>query len=113
MTIQGAMNTNICLSGADPSTATYFYDVSGKVRDLQTRELAKPLINHQEYNLINSNEVRTMDEDQVLVISKNRNPAIIPIKPFYEVRKWVKRSKIAPYIIDTEDRPQTVPLVTV
>ena len=113
MTIQGAMNTNICLSGADPSTANYFSDVSGKVRDLQTSELANPLINHQEYNLINSNEVRTMHEDQVLVISKNRNPAIIPIKPFYEVRKWVKRSKIAPYIIDTEDRPQTVPLVTV
>jgi len=113
LAIQGAMNTNVCLSGADPATANYFSDVSGRVRDTQLRDIADPMVNRQEYNLINSNEVRTMDEDQVLIISKNRNPAIIPIKPFYELRKWTKRSLIAPYEIGKVDRPEKIPLVSI
>lgn len=111
--IQGAMNTNVCLSGADPETADYFSKVSGKVVDVQYHKRGEPRSTHSEYNLINPNEVRTMDEDKILIISKNRNPAIVPIKAFYEVRKWKTKTRYEPAQIQSRVIPDRLSLVEI
>lgn len=90
--IQGAFNTNICLSASDPVTANYFSDLSGRVRERQIRRMEDTNTDYREYNLLNSNEVRTMGDNEALVISKNRQPVKLQVTPFYENRKFKKAS---------------------
>ena len=91
--IQGAINTHICLSGSDPATSNYFSDLSGRVRERQEKQHSDHNSDYREYNLLNPNEVRTMQDGQVLVVSRNRNPVMLPIRPYYEVRKFRKASQ--------------------
>ena len=90
--IQGAFNTNICLSSSDPVTANYFSDLSGRVRETQVRRMEDTNTDYREYNLLNSNEVRTISENEAIIISKNRNPVKLKVTPYYDNRKFKKAS---------------------
>jgi type IV secretion system protein VirD4 len=90
--IQGAFNTNICLSSSDPVTANYFSDLTGRVRERQIRKFDDTNSDYREYNLLNSNEVRTMGENEALLISKNRHPVKLEVTPFYKNRLFKKAS---------------------
>ncbi|MGI1671638.1 MAG: type IV secretory system conjugative DNA transfer family protein [Neptuniibacter sp.] len=92
-TIQGAINTNICLSASDPETANFFSELSGKVRERQVREITDANNDYREYNLLNPNEVRTIEHNEALVISKNRNPLTLSITPYYENRRFRKAAQ--------------------
>lgn len=91
--IQGAINTNICLSGADPETAGYFSRLAGRVRERQTRDEEKELEDYREYNLLNADDIRRMQDDEALVISKNRQPVKLNITPYFKNRRFLKASK--------------------
>lgn len=95
--IQGAINTNICLSASDPETANYFSELSGKVRERQIRAITDSNSDYREYNLLNPNEVRTIEENEALVISKNRNPVRLSITPYYENRRFRKATQFPCY----------------
>ncbi len=88
--IQGAFNTNICLSSSDPITAKYFSNLSGRVRERQKKSIIADdsLQDYREYNLFNADDVRTMDESEALIISKNRYPIKLNVVPFYQNRKF-------------------------
>ena len=62
------------------------------MRERQIR-LGDAQIDRHEYKLLNPNEVRTIDEDEALVISKNRNPVKLKVTPFYKNRKFRKASE--------------------
>ena len=108
--IQGAFNTNVCLSSSDPVTANYFSDLSGRVRERQVREIDNPHSDYREYNLLNSNEVRTIEDDEALIISKNRNPVKLIMLPYFQNRKFTKASKFRPTYIDYRNRKVNVSL---
>lgn len=91
--IQGAFNTNICLSSSDPETAKFFSSLCGRVRERQLRDENKDLEDYREYNLLNPDDVRTMDENEALVISKNRYPVKLPVLPYFQNRKFLTASK--------------------
>ena len=113
--IQGAINTNICLAGADPVTADYFSHLSGKVRETQKRgniyDLSNQNTDYREYNLLNSNEVRTMQDNEALIISKNRNPVKLKTKPYYEERKFNRASQFPPAFINRASPSLNIDLV--
>ncbi len=96
-TIQGAINTNICLSASDPETANFFSELSGKVRERQIREIIDTNNDYREYSLLNPNEVRTIEENEALVISKNRNPVKLQITPYYENKFFAKAAQFPRY----------------
>ena len=110
--IQGAFNTHICLSGSDPATSNYFSNLSGRVRERQEREHSDHSSDYREYNLLNPNEVRTMKDGKVLVVSRNRNPVMLPIKPYFEVRKFRKASQFPAFRM-LEDNDMNIELVDV
>lgn len=91
--IQGALNTNICLSSSDPVTAKFFSEMSGRVRERQTRNIERNLEDYREYNLLNSDDVRTMDDHEALIISKNRYPVKLTVLPYYKNRVFNKCTK--------------------
>ncbi|MCI5165807.1 MAG: hypothetical protein D3903_06855 [Candidatus Electrothrix sp. GM3_4] len=88
--IQGALNTNICLSSSDPVTAKFFSELSGKVRERHTRDIKRAVDDYREYNLFNTDDVRTMGIDEALIISKNRYPVRLNIQPYFENRIFKK-----------------------
>ena len=102
--IQGAFNTNICLSASDPITANYFSNLSGRVRERQARNFMDHQTDYREFNLINPQEVRTMNEDDALVISKNRNPVMLKVTPYYQYRLFKKASQFPPVFENNGNR---------
>lgn len=100
--IQGAFNTNICLSSCDPITAEYFSKISGRVRVKQRKNLTDPHETYQEYNLLNSNEIRTMDDHEALLISKNRQPIKLTVTPYFQNRKF-RKAAMFPAIVENRN----------
>jgi type IV secretory pathway TraG/TraD family ATPase VirD4 len=41
--------------------------------------------NYREQNLMNANEIRTMQSEEVLIVSGNAQPVLIPSKGYFEV----------------------------
>ena len=91
--IQGGFNNNMCLSGSDPETIEFFSRLSGRVVETQIRRMEDTNTDRKEYNLLNSNEVRTIGENEALVISKNRQPFKINTTPYFKNRKFKKAVK--------------------
>lgn len=104
--ILGAFNTSLCLDSSDPYTAEYFSKLAGRVRETQMRNsysnknIFDNETTRQEYNLLNTNDVRTMASNEVLIISKNRNPIKIEITPYFQNKKSIKKTMFSPMEIN-------------
>jgi type IV secretion system protein VirD4 len=89
--IQGGFNTYLAYSGSDPESSLFFERIIGKQRITQLPNNMQHFVeSYREQNLMNSNEVRTMDSNQVLIVTTNKNPILIESLPFFEVRKYKK-----------------------
>jgi len=82
--IQGGFNTYLTYSGADPKTADFFEKIVGKVRERQKQDILEPVDQYTEYNLINANEVRTIESDKALIVSSNRQPIKFITTPYFK-----------------------------
>lgn len=82
--ILGGFNTYIAYSAAEPKTAEFFENIIGKVRERQKRNLEDLTSEYREYNLINASEVRTISEDEALLVSGNRQPVKLKATPYYK-----------------------------
>ncbi len=94
--IQGGFNTFITYPGSDPHTAQFFEQITGKVRERQREEWKNHTDSYREYQLINSGEIRTLDSDQALIVSANRDPMLIKTKPYFLEPKFSRLAKIPP-----------------
>lgn len=91
--IMGAFNTNICLSGSDPQTANFFANLAGTVRETQVRQWHMPQTDYREYKLLNSDDVRTLDGSELLMVCKNRQPIKLSVTPYYLNRRFKKMAQ--------------------
>ncbi len=91
--IQGAFNTNVALSSSDPETAQFFSLLSGRVRERNLRDIEKNFEDYREYNLLNTDDVRTIGENETLIISKNRYPVKLEVLPYYKNRRFLRYTK--------------------
>lgn len=95
--IQGGFNNYLTYSGSDPETAKFFETIIGKVRERQRPKLTSPVVErYQEYNLVNANEVRTIANDEAILVSANREPAKLKTKGYFQVRKFSSKTKSLP-----------------
>lgn len=110
--IMGAFNTNISLSGSDQVTAEYFSRISGRVRERQIKDLTEMhQESYQEYNLLNPNEVRTMNDHEALLISKNRQPVRLEVTPYFQNRLFRKAAMFPPVFTLPKHKTSTIELV--
>ncbi len=94
--IQGGFNTYVTYAGADPETAQFFERVVGKVRERDRPVFfGKPKgpDTYREYNLINANEVRTLKDDEGLIVSANRNPILLKTRGYFEEPRYRRALK--------------------
>ena len=95
--IQGGFNTNLSYAGADPETSRFFETIIGKKRiTLLPNDLQHFNESYREENLINAAEVRTLDQDQVLIVSTNRDPVLTRATPYFKKGKFKRVSAKAP-----------------
>lgn len=98
--IQGGFNTYLAYSGSDPETAKFFEQIIGRTRvtQIQIHHESKGFSeNYREQNLINSNEVRTISEDEVLIVSSNKKPVLMKTTPYFKnskLKRFVKRGEV-------------------
>ena len=85
--IQGGFNTYLAYSGADQETARFFEAISGKVIEVRKDKIEDVTQQRHEYNLLNADAVRRISESDALVVSANKNPAIIAAAPYFQHRK--------------------------
>ena len=93
--IQGGFHTALAYAGSDPETASFFERIIGKTRVSQWASLDSTMEHYREQNLLNANEIRTMHEREVLIVSGNQNPILIPSKAYFQVG-WMKRATKKP-----------------
>ncbi len=100
--ILGGFNTYITYSGSDPLTTEFFEKIIGKVRETQKRKVTDVFNDYREYNLINSNEVRTIPQDKMLMVASNKNPVLLPVAGFFQQGKWLKMTKKGTHYFENE-----------
>jgi len=109
--IQGGFHTAVAYAGSDPETALFFERVIGKTRVYQYQDPTHPtaqshMENYREQSLFLSNEIRTMKSEQVLIVSGNQDPVLIPSKGYFQVG-WMKRaSQLAPAPVESGEPPR-------
>jgi len=81
--IQGGFNTYLAYSGSDPQTAQFFEVISGKVIETQKNYLHEHKEERHEYNLLNADAIRRIGDSQAIMVSANKNPAILETVPFF------------------------------
>ncbi len=91
--ILGGFNSYVTYSGSDPETASFFERIIGKVRDRQSREFLDHIDEYRDYYLMHANEIRTMEKDQVLIVSANKKPVLLNVTPWYKSRRFTKMTK--------------------
>lgn len=84
--IQGGFNTLLTYSGSDPLTAAFFSQVIGTVRERAREDYDKIVDSVKEHPLMLSNQVRTIADDEALLISRNRNPVKLKTVPYFRSR---------------------------
>lgn len=92
--IMGGFSSYLTYAGSDLITTGYFQNVVGTVRERQKRNLTDTTDNYREYKLLNSDEIRRIDEHQALFVTRNQNPVILDIKPYFENSKYLTRIKL-------------------
>ncbi len=111
--ILGGFNSYVTYSGSDPETARFFEVIIGKVRERQSRDFLDHIDEYRDYALIHANEVRTIKDNQVLIVSANRNPVLLDVTPWYEngrFKKMVAKGSILPAVTQGDDSPQPLNL---
>jgi type IV secretory pathway TraG/TraD family ATPase VirD4 len=56
--------------------------------------------NYREQNLLNANEIRTMQSDEVLIVSGNAQPVLIPSKGYFEVWRMKRATRLPPVPVE-------------
>ena len=91
--IQGGFTTYLCYSGSDQETARFFEAIAGKVIEVRRDKIEDITQQRHEYNLLPADAVRRLGDQQALLVSANKNPAIIETKGYFQSRKLARIPK--------------------
>lgn len=91
--IQGGFTTYLCYSGSDQESARFFEAIAGKVIEVRKDKVENITQQRHEYNLLNADAIRRIGDTQALLVSANRNPAIIETTPYFQHRKLSRIAK--------------------
>ena len=83
--ILGGFNSYLTYSGSDPETASFFeedyWPRSGKDSPVKFLD---HIDEYRDYYLMHANEIRTMEKDQVLIVSSNKKPRLAECDPLVQ-----------------------------
>ena len=83
------------------------------MRERSRRDWDDHMEKYQEYNLLNANEIRTIANNQALLVSSNRNPVLLDVVPYFANSRFDKAIRRGEYELPMQqdaDRLHLVPL---
>jgi len=86
--IDGGFSTYMTLHSGNHETNKFFEELGGKVVETRRRDVTDHRSERVEYNLVNQDEIRRMNDDQALVVYKNKQAMKIKILPHYRNKKF-------------------------
>lgn len=95
--IRSGISTFIVYSGADYQTAKEQSDIIGKRRIIQRNELLEIEERIHEIDLLPPEKIRTLTDNQILVVSSNKHPFILEFTPYYQNPKYKRMSRKGAY----------------
>lgn len=81
--IMGGFNTFLTYSGADQVTAEFFQAIAGKVVVEGRNRPEHIMEQRKEHNLLNADAVRRLGDTQAIMVSTNKNPAVLDTLPYF------------------------------
>lgn len=100
----GGFNTFLTFSGSDPKTVQFFESIIGHVRERQREKFFGIQQDYNEYNLMNADDVRRLQSDQLLIVSSNQQPIITEVTPWYENWRLKRQVKMGSCELNTENK---------
>jgi len=86
--IDGGFSTYMTLHSGNKETNTFFEELGGTVVETRMADLDDYRVERKEYNLINHDELRRMNDNEAFVVYKNKQAMKIPILPHYRNKKF-------------------------
>lgn len=88
--IEGGVNSKLFFAGASLDTANSIEHLLGKVvrEEFSLSSDTGGYSHRNEYNLLNSDEIRTLPEHQAFFITGNKNPILLDVTAVYHHRKF-------------------------
>jgi type IV secretion system protein VirD4 len=80
-------------------------DILGKTILIQRNNFTDVEQKYQELNLINPDQIRTLEDNQAIFVSKNKHPQIINITPYYN--NWSFNLATKKDVADIKEKPVT------
>jgi type IV secretory pathway TraG/TraD family ATPase VirD4 len=94
-TILGGANARMVMGGADLRTTTWFEKMAGRTRYRTYDEMGPRKA--VEENLINADRIRTLADDQALLLFANKEPALLRTTPYFRNGRLDWLTKAAPW----------------
>ena len=88
--IQGGFTTYLCYSGSDQETARFFEAVAGRVVEIRKDKIETITQQRQEFNLLNADAVRRIADSEAIMVSANKQPALLHTLPYFAHRRYAK-----------------------
>jgi len=92
--IKGGIGSYLVFSGSDFNTSSEISQVIGRQQFTERNDYSDTVRNHREQNLLNPDQIRTLQDNELVFLSKNRFPIILETTPFFENSKLAKKSKV-------------------
>lgn len=104
--IQGGFTTYLCYAGSDQESARFFEAIAGKVIEVRRDKVENITQQRHEYNLLNADAIRRIGDLEALIVSSNRNPALLKTTPYFQHRRSSRLSNKygKAYLINKSDR---------
>lgn len=90
--VKGGIGSYIVFAGADTNTAKEISESIGKEQIIERNRYTEIEQRYHESNLVNPDEIRTLEENEIIFLSKNRYPFLLKNTPFYENSRFRKRT---------------------
>ena len=110
--IKGGLGSYLVLSGADYVTAKEISDIIGKKLLIERNHFTEIEQHYHELTLLTPDQIRTLDGNQAVFLSKNRHPLIMDITPFYQNGLFKSATSKKPYVIPENKARDTVRLIS-
>lgn len=95
-TIRSGIGSSLVFKGGDLDTNTEYSKIMGKRVIIQRNNFTDIVDQYKELELLAPDQLRTMNDNQAVFISKNKHPTIIECVPFFNNRKYAGLTKRTP-----------------
>ncbi|MDR1988229.1 MAG: type IV secretory system conjugative DNA transfer family protein [Candidatus Peribacteria bacterium] len=88
--IEGGVNSKLFFSGTSQKTAQAIERMLGRVirQESYHTDRNETITNRNEFNLLNADEIRTLQDNQALLLTGNKSPILLDILPYFKNSKF-------------------------